>query len=112
MGRSVERPDHRTCRLLGVRFSGKGQTIDRPSDEGTNIKSSFFLERKSFRGVYIYGIVKVIAGTISKGADYEPNFAWGVKSLPWLILPDRKGIVWAEGFGIKEIGNRINNTGK
>jgi hypothetical protein len=30
-------------------------------------------------------------------------FAWGVKSLPWMILTDSKHIVRAEGFGLEEL---------
>jgi len=51
------------------------------------------------------------AGMI-EGDEEKTRFSWGVRSLPWLILADRKGIVWAEGFRIEEIGDKIKNTGK
>ncbi len=35
------------------------------------------------------------------------KYSWGVRSLPWLILADRKGVVCAEGFGLDELGSRI-----
>jgi hypothetical protein len=35
------------------------------------------------------------------------RFAWGVKSLPWLILTDRKHIVEATGFSLTELDERI-----
>ncbi|MHC4438397.1 MAG: hypothetical protein ACYS3S_13635, partial [Planctomycetota bacterium] len=35
------------------------------------------------------------------------RFAWGVKSLPWLILTDQKHIVEANGFPIAELDERI-----
>jgi peroxiredoxin len=35
------------------------------------------------------------------------RFAWGVKSLPWLILTDKKRIVRAEGFSINELDEKI-----
>ena len=34
-------------------------------------------------------------------------FAWGVKSLPWLILTDKKHIVEANGFSLAELDDRI-----
>jgi hypothetical protein len=35
------------------------------------------------------------------------RFAWGVKSLPWLILTDQKHIVEANGFSMAELDERI-----
>jgi len=41
-------------------------------------------------------------------ADIEKmRFAWGVRSLPWLILTDREHIVRAEGFALGELNQRI-----
>jgi len=40
--------------------------------------------------------------------EKETIFAWGVKSLPWLILTDRKHIVRAEGFGLSELDEKLN----
>jgi len=37
-------------------------------------------------------------------------FNWGVKSLPWLILTDRKHIVTAEGFGVDEFVEKITEV--
>jgi protocatechuate 3,4-dioxygenase beta subunit len=39
------------------------------------------------------------------------RFNWGVRSLPWLILTDRKHIVTAEGFGLDELDEKIGKTG-
>jgi hypothetical protein len=41
--------------------------------------------------------------------DKKICFAWGVKSLPWMILTDRQHVVQAEGFGVEEIVDRIKN---
>ncbi|MCX5636161.1 MAG: redoxin domain-containing protein [Planctomycetota bacterium] len=41
------------------------------------------------------------------GDDEETRFEWGVKSLPWLILTDRKHIVRAEGFTLSEIDGKL-----
>ena len=42
-----------------------------------------------------------------KGDVEKTRFAWGVKSLPWLILTDRKHIVRAEGFGVNELDEKL-----
>lgn len=48
-------------------------------------------------------------GTIQ--ADEEKTrFAWGVKSLPWLILTNRKHIVAAEGFSLSELNGKIQEV--
>jgi len=42
------------------------------------------------------------------GADYEKTRnAWGVKSLPWMILTDEKHLVQAEGFSMGELEKLI-----
>ena len=38
----------------------------------------------------------------------KTRFAWGVRSLPWLILTNRKHIVRAEGFSLTEIDEKIS----
>jgi len=40
---------------------------------------------------------------------YEPKIRlnWGVQSMPWLILTDRRHVVTAEGFGLAELGNKL-----
>ncbi|MBN1806053.1 MAG: redoxin domain-containing protein [Sedimentisphaerales bacterium] len=35
------------------------------------------------------------------------RFTWGVRSLPWLILTDKKHIVRAEGFNLSELDEKI-----
>jgi hypothetical protein len=37
----------------------------------------------------------------------KARLAWGVKSLPWLILTDQKRIVEANGFSLAELDERI-----
>jgi hypothetical protein len=37
----------------------------------------------------------------------KTRFAWGVKSLPWLILTDQEHIVRAEGFSLSEFDKKI-----
>jgi len=45
-------------------------------------------------------------GMIEDNED-ETRFNWGVKSLPCLILTDKRHIVIAEGFGIDELNDKI-----
>jgi protocatechuate 3,4-dioxygenase beta subunit len=42
-----------------------------------------------------------------EGDEEKTQFAWGVKSLPWLILTDSEHIVRAEGFSISELDTHI-----
>jgi protocatechuate 3,4-dioxygenase beta subunit len=42
------------------------------------------------------------------GSDAEKTrFAWGVRSLPWLILTDREHIIRAAGFRVNELNEKI-----
>lgn len=42
-----------------------------------------------------------------RGDAEKTIFAWGVRSLPWLILTDREHIVEANGFSLAELDERI-----
>jgi hypothetical protein len=46
------------------------------------------------------------AGTV-EGDEAKIRFAWAVKSLPWLILTDKKHVVRAEGFGIDQLDTEL-----
>ncbi len=43
-----------------------------------------------------------------QGDVEKTHFTWGVKSLPWLILANRKHIVRAEDFRLSELNEKIN----
>lgn len=45
-----------------------------------------------------------------EGDEEKTRFAWGVKSLPWMILADRNHHVIAEGFGLNELEDRLKGT--
>jgi protocatechuate 3,4-dioxygenase beta subunit len=47
---------------------------------------------------------------IAEGDAEKVRFAWGVRSLPWLILTDRRHIVTAEGFGLDELDAQIGRS--
>jgi hypothetical protein len=44
---------------------------------------------------------------IIRGDEEETRFNWGVRSLPWLILTDRKHVVVDEGFTLQELNVRL-----
>ncbi len=44
---------------------------------------------------------------MAQGDGEKIRFAWGVKSLPWLILTDSQHVVSAEGFGLNELDGKI-----
>jgi len=44
-----------------------------------------------------------------EGDEEQTRFTWGVRSLPWLILTDRKHVVRAEGFGINDLNEKIGS---
>ena len=47
----------------------------------------------------------------AKTITHDPEktrFAWGVKSLPWLILTDRTRVVCAEGFSLGELDSKLS----
>jgi hypothetical protein len=50
--------------------------------------------------------VPFAAKAIAKDTE-KTRFAWGVKSLPWLILTDQKHIVEANGFSLAELDEKI-----
>ena len=42
-----------------------------------------------------------------EGNEANIRFAWAVKSLPWLILADRRNVVIAAGFQLSELDDKI-----
>lgn len=42
-----------------------------------------------------------------QGDEEKTRFAWGVKSLPWLILTDKNHVVSVEGFAVSELQQHI-----
>ncbi len=54
--------------------------------------------------------VTLPVGRIRGDAD-ATRLAWGVKSLPWLILANDRHVVTAEGFAVAELEERLATTG-
>ena len=52
--------------------------------------------------------IKFPVGMIENN-EKKAQIAWGVQSLPWLILTDKEHVVIAEGFSINELDDRIKN---
>ena len=46
-----------------------------------------------------------------RGDTEKVRLEWGVKSLPWLILTDSKHAVYAEGFSLGELENKLGQSG-
>lgn len=44
---------------------------------------------------------------IVQGDEEKTRFTWGIKSLPWLILTDRKHVVVGEGFALQELDDKL-----
>jgi hypothetical protein len=45
-----------------------------------------------------------------KSDEEKTRFIWGIRSLPWLILTDKKHIVIAEDFGVTELDEKLNGN--
>jgi len=54
--------------------------------------------------------VSFSVGTV-EGDEEKTRFAWGVQSLPWLILADKEHIIRAEGFALEELDKKIKQAG-
>ncbi len=46
-----------------------------------------------------------------EGDLQKKKFDWGVKSLPWLVLADKKHVVRAEGFNIQDLEDQLGQIG-
>jgi hypothetical protein len=47
---------------------------------------------------------------MAQGDETKTRLTWGIRSLPWLILTDRRNIVRAEGFTLYELSDRIDKA--
>jgi hypothetical protein len=45
-----------------------------------------------------------------KANTAKNRITWGIRSLPWLILTDKKHIVTAEGFSVTELDEKLNTN--
>ncbi len=47
-----------------------------------------------------------------QGDEETARFAWGIRSLPWLILTDKSHLVISNGFSLSELGSKIEASQK
>jgi hypothetical protein len=45
-----------------------------------------------------------------EGDEEKTRLEWGVRSLPWLIITDRQGIITAEGFALSELDEKLKQV--
>ena len=55
--------------------------------------------------------IRVPVGTV-RADEEQTRCAWGVRSLPWLILTDRNHVVRAEGFDLSELQHLVETIGQ
>ncbi len=56
------------------------------------------------------GMIKGDSSTEFVTVEETLHLTWGVQSLPWLILTDKKHVVVAEGFNIEELDGKLLQT--
>ncbi len=72
------------------------------------VQTSKIDENKLDRWVTEYNIPFTVG--MIEGDDEKTRFAWGVRSLPWLILTDRKHVIQTEGFGLEGLDEKITQS--
>jgi hypothetical protein len=81
-----------------------------PQDVSLFIVQSTRVEMKQYEGgLKQSGVTAPIH--IASGDFAAKQSAWGVKSLPWLILTDKNHVVRAEGFALDELDRKIKELG-
>jgi hypothetical protein len=96
-----QRPSRHCIRELAKRaeeLKGKGVTIVAVQASKVD-KSELDAWIKKYQVLFPVGMVQ--------GDEEETRLNWGVKSLPWLILTDRRHIVRAEGFALGELDEKL-----
>ena len=58
--------------------------------------------------------IRCSAGYVSQDPNVarQQRKAWGIRALPWLILTDNRRVVRAEGFGLAELDENLNDRAK
>ncbi|MHC4646731.1 MAG: redoxin domain-containing protein [Planctomycetota bacterium] len=99
-----QRPSRRMVRELGKRareLKGKGVAV--VCVQASKVDKNALDEwAKKYNISFPVGMIE--------GDEEKIRFSWGVKSLPWLILTDEGHVVTAEGFGLEELDDRIDET--
>lgn len=96
-----QRPSRNTVLQLAKRASElKDKGIVTVAVQGTKIEETKFKEWVE-QSAISFPIDRI------QGDDNKTRLAWGVRSLPWLILTDKDHVVRAEGFSVGEIDQVI-----
>ncbi len=99
--------EQRPSRNCIMRLAKQAQQLKQQGVTIVAVQASKIDENKLNKWVNNYNIpfaVGMVQGDVEKS-----RFAWAVRSLPWLILADRKHVVTAEGFGVNELNERIGD---
>ncbi len=72
------------------------------------IQSSKVSEKKLNEWIRNYNISFPVG--VVQGDEEKTRFAWGVRSLPWLILTDKQHVITAEGFAPAELDKKLSNN--
>jgi len=97
--------EQRPSRNCIMRLAKQAQQLKQKGVTVVAVQSSKIDEKALNQWVKKYNIpfsIGMVQGNVEKG-----RFAWGVRSLPWLMLTDQQHIVHAEGFSINELDERI-----
>jgi hypothetical protein len=101
----MQRPS-RQCLL---RLSKKMQKLERQNIQTIIIQTELIL-KEDLDGQLQKFNISIPVGIIGEN-NSEVRLNWGIKSLPWLVLADAEHIVKAEGFGIDELEEKIEQLG-
>ena len=96
-----QRPSRNCLREL----AGRAHTLKANGVTVLSIQASKIIQGKLDEWIKENGIPFPVASIATD--EGQIRFTWGVKSLPWLILADRKRVVTAEGFGLDQLDETI-----
>ncbi|NQT04318.1 MAG: redoxin domain-containing protein [Planctomycetes bacterium] len=96
----------RPSRNCIMRLAKKAQELKAKDIVVVVVQSSQISENKLNEWIKKYNIPFTV-GAITTDIE-KTRFAWGVRSLPWLILTDQQHIIHAEGFSLTELDEKIS----
>jgi len=98
----VEQKASRNCLR---ELAGRAHTLRASGVTILPIQASKIMQGKLDGWIKENGIPLPVASI--EGDEGQIRFTWGVKSLPWLILTNRRRVVTAEGFGLDQLDETI-----
>jgi hypothetical protein len=97
--------EQRASRNCLRELAGRARTLRENSVTVLPIQASKIMQGKLDEWTKENGIPLPVASI--EGDEVQIRLTWGVKSLPWLILTDRRRVVTAEGFGLDQLDKTI-----